>query len=181
MQVVVRFMECCRTSCVLFFLPFCVIKWQGRECEMGFLFGAAYKPLFPCTTHTFHDWTLMNHKVHSLIIFMANPFSAVFFKRETATPINQEARILDFVIGSLLRLNNSLARTFRVCLHTVCHVFYGAISKFLAHIYIYSYRPHPLIHFPHWRSVRYSPISHPYITRPRMLTLPCLSIATTAS
>ena len=41
----------------------------------------------------------MNHKVHSLIIFMANPFSfslAVFFKRETATPINQEARILDF-------------------------------------------------------------------------------------
>ena len=26
------------------------------------------------------------------------------------------------------------ARTFRVCLHTVCHMFYGAISKFLAHI-----------------------------------------------
>ena len=26
-----------------------------------------------------------------------------------------------------------------------------------------------------------NPVSHPYITRPRMLTLPCLSIATTAS
>ena len=45
----------------------------------------------------------MNHKVHSLTIFMANPFSfsqGVFFIMETATPLNQEARILDFVAHS---------------------------------------------------------------------------------
>ena len=78
----------------------------------------------------------MNHKVHSIIIFiilLANPFSlsqAVFFKREKATPINQEARILGLrkIIGSLLRLNNSHARTFRVCFHTVCLRSYFKIS-----------------------------------------------------
>ena len=42
---------------------------------------------------------LSTNEPHNLTIFMANLVSsqAVFFKRELATPINQEARILDFV------------------------------------------------------------------------------------
>ena len=40
----------------------------------------------------------MNHKVHSLIIFIANQFSSW----ETANPINQEARILDLVVRPIV-------------------------------------------------------------------------------
>ena len=46
------------------------------------------------------------------MIFMANPFSfsqSVFFERETATPINQEARILDF-IATPQQCDNELAQ-----------------------------------------------------------------------
>ena len=77
---------------------------------------------------------------------MANQFSsqAVFFKRETATKIKLEARIIDFINRLVAKANNSHAHTFRVCLHTVCHVFYGAISKFLVHI-IYTYRESQMV------------------------------------
>ena len=72
---------------------------------------------------------------------MANPFSfskAVFFEKETATPINQEARILDFVNRLVARAH---ARTFHVRVPRACatYVFYGANSKFLVHIHIYNY------------------------------------------
>ena len=68
----------------------------------------------------------MNHKVHSLIIFMANPFSfclGVFFKREMANPINQEARTHDFVanrpvVANLCRPYNGGACMGRVFLLT---------------------------------------------------------------
>ena len=49
----------------------------------------------------------MNHRVHSLIIFMANPFFCVgvFFKVEPATLINQEARgMFPFCLGSIVSL-----------------------------------------------------------------------------
>ena len=66
----------------------------------------------------------------SLTIFMANPFSfsqAVFFKRETATSINQEARIFDFV-GSLPRNNLSMRTSFLCTMH-VHSVYYTQCSQ----------------------------------------------------
>ena len=61
--------------------------------------------------------------VYGLIMFMASPFSfsqAVFFQRETANPINQEARVLDFLaIGLLLPRNNFLSMHIRLNLCTM--------------------------------------------------------------
>ena len=58
----------------------------------------------------------------------------VIFKRDSATPINQEARILDFVaiyIGPLLPRNNFLSK--HAC---VLHIVYRG-----AYIYVNKYMP----------------------------------------
>ena len=83
------------------------------------------------STHHSHAQSALSERV------MANPFSfsqAVFFKRETATPINQGARILDFVaIGLSLPRNYVLSmRTPFIFVHSFrlpCRL--KEISKFL--------------------------------------------------
>ena len=86
----------------------------------------------------------MNYKVHSLTIFMANPFSfsqAVFFKkREMATPINQEARILDFVARPSLPRKYILSmRTPFIFVHTTRTTIPRHIKQNFC-LYIYSPR-----------------------------------------
>ena len=62
--------------------------------------------------HNTHTPLYGLHKRYGLIIFMANPFSTclgVFFKRKTATPFNQEARILTLQLGLSLPRNYILS------------------------------------------------------------------------
>ena len=81
--------------------------------------------------------------VHTHINYIhGKPILLIFFKRETATPINQEARILDFV-GSLPR-NNLSMRTPFIFVH-YAHAFRCTIPRRLKEIsnfclYIYSPR-----------------------------------------
>ena len=80
---------------------------------------------------------------------MANPFSfsqGAFFKRETATLLNQEARILDFVAHSLASNNLCMRAPFIFvhyahAFHILYHVASGKFQNFCLYIiYIYSPR-----------------------------------------
>ena len=69
---------------------------------------------------------------------MANPFSfsqAVFFKRETATPINQEARIVDFVARPVVAKKLCFEHAHSVYFCALCATCFTVLS--LAHIHNY--------------------------------------------